>query len=343
MYKDYSLGVLAKQFQSQLTELELNVIKALLDVTRSFFKQSDLFVVTNKDEGKPVIRIGAERKRLKNKTNNRVVLSIGSPKNGNRPILAWGGQGTKKPKVLKSKIYQLDGVEDVFGTMQGIELDKIDKAAIKRYKSFLEVNRQHPLLHRYFEGSSISDLSFEDSPQGNDKDGVHSSSSPEFSTRQLSGEQVIARLDEVSLLQKPLMEYLKNHKALREHVVFKEEPTAVGNMDLFILPIKRTMKSPLAILELKAIKSEDGERGLNQTKIRHSYGQLLDYSVNLKQPVLFEKVERWLVVKHIPLECLNLLEQLTKFDSNFSVWTYNESDEVPLKRQIGKSHSFAFL
>ncbi|QVK23075.1 hypothetical protein KHX94_18565 [Shewanella dokdonensis] len=114
-------------------------------------------------------------------------------------------------------------------------------------------------------------------------------------------------------------------------------------MDLFLSPKPQCEKNPFVVIELKAIKPEASENGGNRTKVRQSYGQLLDYSVNLRTPTDFNNIERWLVIKHIPDDCRNLLEKLTQLDSNFSVWTYNERDKMPLVLKLGRSKSSGLL
>ncbi|MCK7628768.1 hypothetical protein MZ018_14380 [Shewanella sp. JNE10-2] len=331
---------LANEFQLSLTHVELRIIKSLLDVTRRFFKHADLFVVDNQMGGKPVLRCGVEdQKTGKNRLKNKVVLSVGSPKNGKRPMVTWGGQGTRKSKVEKSEIYQLDGIEDVFGTMKGIALDKIDSKAIDRYRSFLKAHKHSKLIIERFSGSCITRLTFDD--EALDTEGHnHGGSSRRSVLRKISGDDVVAWLDEQSLIQEPLIAYLKNHKYLRECIIDDQCPSNVGPMDIVIKSFSK--ESTLAILELKSIRV-DNEKSANQTRVRHAYGQLLDYSVNQQDNFPLERIERWLVVNHIPKKSIKLLTELAKVDSRFSVWTYNEQDDVPLVLRIGKSDSFAFL
>ncbi|MCH1921635.1 hypothetical protein L9G15_19690 [Shewanella sp. A3A] len=326
---------LAREFQSSINHVELRIIKSLLDVTRKFFKDADLFVVDNKTGLKPVLRFGAEKR-----PKNRVVLSIGSPKNGKRPMVSWGGQGFTNSKAERSEIYQLDGISSVFGSMT-IELNKIDSKAMKRYESFLRAHKHDELFSDRFSGSCITRLTFNDDML--DTDGHEQGGASRRSIlRKLSGDLVRAWLDEESLIQKPLFEYLKKHKDLRECDIDDQWPTNVGPMDIAIKSQSPTGKNTLAILELKSIRVEDKDSD-NQTRVRHAYGQLFDYAVNQEDNFPLERIERWLVVNDIPEKSFKLLNELAKFDPHFSVWTFKGGDDPHLVLEIGKSESFEFL
>lgn len=346
MIKGSKSEKLARLYESRLDDGELEIVRALLIATRSVFPKADLFVVENGKNKPLVLRFGA-----KGDGSNSVVLSVSSPKyNGKvRPIVSWGGQGTTTPKAKNSKIHKLRGIKKVFGTKgtKGITLADINSDAIERYVEFLK-RHDGQFLQNCFDGASVCLLSFSDSlgvrdvGTGETKSGSDDSSvTAKTSTRRPSGEEIEAWLEEKSELQEPLTNYLKN--VLSSYNVSKEKKSKVGSMDLFLSPKVQTETSPVAVLELKAIKSESCENGANRTKVRHSYGQLLDYSVNLLTSTPFDCVERWLVIKSIPDDCINLLEKLTQLDSNFSVWTYNEKDEVPLVLKMGRSKSFMFL
>ncbi|MEN3158870.1 hypothetical protein ABC502_10850 [Alkalimonas sp. NCh-2] len=327
----HSSKELAEQFESMAEESELLVIKSLLEATRAVFHQCDLFVVTNSKKMKPVIRIGSKRSHLDNEVKNRVVLSIGSPRNGKGPVVSWGGQGTKKEKALKSKIHKLDGVENVFGTVKGIELGDIDSSAIERYFEFLQRHEGSTLLQRYFDGNSICDLSFMRLPEGN------AASSPKSVVRKPNEGEIEAWLNEVTILQEPLVKYLKQQHAIDEYEVSSEQKSDIGRIDIMLCPKNNNSDLPLAILELKFLGNSESN-SIDRTKIRLAYGQLLDYSIQQAKQCSFSFIERWLVINHVPSDYKIFLEKLTELDSKFSVWTFNEEDKVPLKKQIGESY-----
>lgn len=343
MDKGFDSTNLVTQYESKLEKSEIEVLKALLSATRSVFPKADIFVVKNSENGNPVLRFGALGKK-----KNRVVLSVSSPKTQGkkRPVVSWGGQGTTTPKAKSSRIHKLRGIKKVFGTKgtQGITLADIDSDAIERYVAFLK-RHDDQFLQKCFDGSSICVLPFSDSLEVNElgaaKIRADDSSTATTSKRSLSGGEVEAWLEEKSELQAPLMNYLEN--ILSSYDVSKEEKTNVGSMDLFLSPKPQSEKSPFVVIELKAIKLEASENGGNRTKVRQSYGQLLDYSVNLRTPTEFNNIERWLVIKHIPDDCRNVLEKLTQLDSNFSVWTYNEEEKTPLVLKMGCSRSSGLL
>ena len=343
MIKGSKSEKLARLYESRLDDGELEIVRALLISTRSVFPKADLFVVENGKNKPPVLRFGAL-----GDGSNSVVLSISSPKYKGkvRPIVSWGGQGTTTPKAKNSRIHKLRGIKKVFGTKgtKGITLADIDSDAIERYVAFLK-RYDDQLLQKCFDGSSICVLPFSDSLEVNEfgaaKTRTDDSSTATTSKRSLSGGEVEAWLEEKSELQTPLMNYLDN--ILSSYDVSKEEKTNVGSMDLFLSPKPQSEKSPFVVIELKAIKLEASENGGNRTKVRQSYGQLLDYSVNLRTPTEFNNIERWLVIKHIPDDCRNVLEKLTQLDSNFSVWTYNEEEKTPLVLKMGCSRSSGLL
>ncbi|MFB2727409.1 hypothetical protein ACE02H_08060 [Shewanella mangrovisoli] len=343
MDKGFDSTNLVTQYESKLEKSEIEVLKALLSATRSVFPKADIFVVKNSENGNPVLRFGALGKK-----KNRVVLSVSSPKTQGkkRPVVSWGGQGTTTPKAKNSRIHKLRGIKKVFGTKgtKGITLTDIDSDAIERYVEFLK-RHDGQFLQNCFDGASVCLLSFSDSlgvsdvGTGETKSG--SSATAKTSIRRLSGEEIEAWLEEKSELQEPLTNYLEN--VLSSYNVSKEKGTKVGTMDLFLSPKPQNEKSPFVVIELKAIKLEASENGGNRTKVRQSYGQLLDYSVNLRTPTEFKNIERWLVIKHIPDDCRNVLEKLTQLDSNFSVWTYNEEEKTPLVLKMGCSRSSSLL
>lgn len=322
---------LAEQFVSILDQSELSVIKSLLEVTRAIFPNCDLFVIKNSEKGKPVIRIGATRRLLDKKPNNRVVLSIGSPKNGNRPVVSWGGQGTKKAKALKSKLHQLKGVKKVFGTVKGIELGDIDSATIQRYSEFLHQHKNSSLLQRSFGGNSICVFSFDSLPEGN------TTSSPKSVVRKPSEGEIEAWLNEVTIMQEPLVKYLKQQHDIDEYKVSSQNKSDIGRIDILICPKRNKSHLPQAILELKFLSNGESN-SLDRNKIRLAYGQLLDYSIQQAKQCSYSFIERWLVINHVPSDYRIFLEKLIELDPKFSVWTFNEEEKVPLKRQIGESH-----
>lgn len=343
MIKGSKSEKLARLYESRLDDGELEIVRALLIATRSVFPKADLFVVENGKNKPPVLRFGA-----RGDGRNSVVLSVSSPKyNGKlRPIVSWGGQGTTTPKAKNSRIHKLRGIKKVFGTKgtKGITLTDIDSDAIERYVEFLK-RHDGQFLQNCFDGASVCLLSFSDSlgvsDVGTGETKSESSATAKTSIRRLSGEEIEAWLEEKSELQEPLTNYLEN--VLSNYNVSKEKETNVGSMDLFLSPKPQNEKSPFVVIELKAIKLEASENGGNRTKVRQSYGQLLDYSVNLRTPTEFKNIERWLVIKHIPDDCRNVLEKLTQLDSNFSVWTYNEEEKTPLVLKMGCSRSSSLL
>lgn len=329
-----SPNYLAEQAKSMLSEFELSVVQSLLEITRSVFPNSDLFVVKNSEKGKPVIRIGANFRKFDDKSKNRVVLSVGPPKNGKGPTLSWGGQGTNRSEALESKIYKLKGVKKVFGTMKGIELGKINSVTKKRYLEFLQKHKNEPLLLQSFNGNSICEISFESLSQKS------ISSTPKSVIRKPTELEIEAWLNEITIIQKPLVSYLKKSEILHGYQVKDEEPLDIGRIDIFLCPNKKSTKLPQVLMELKFLGNGE-PNSVNRSKIRLAFGQLLDYSVHLAKQYSNNTLERWLIVNSIPSEYLDFLKKLAEIDPKFSVWTFNTQEKVPLTKHIGKS-AFVF-
>lgn len=324
---------LAEEAASMLFESELSIMYTIVETTRVIFPNADLFVIKNHDKGRLVIRVGANLERKNKKSNNKVILSIGLPRNGKRPILSWGGQGTSSPKALASKIYQLKGIKKVFGTLKGVELGEIDSEALERYLEFLNKHRNNDLLLRGFNGNSISDLSFNKAVL---LDSLPKQK-PKSVLRKPSPDEIEAWLDEMTKIQKPLLDYLNKQKFSKSYQIVEEAQLDIGRIDIMLRPNIKSSELPQVIIELKFLEGKES-KSVNRSKIRLAFGQLLDYSFNIEKKLSESRIERWLVINHLPEECKELFENLVKVDPEFSIWTFNENDENPFIKQIGESY-----
>lgn len=211
MDKEMDLKLLAALYESKLDSIEKDTIKALLNATWSVFPKADIFVVKNSENRNPVLRFGSMGDK-----QNRVALSVNSPENHGkkRPIVYWGGQGTTGSKVKNSKIHKLKGIKKVFGTKgtNGIALADIDSDAIERFVEFLKRHSDY-FSTKCFDGCSSCYLSFgdlHDSLHADAKVEADAAQAAKFASRRLSGEEIVAWLEEKSELQEPLTNYLKN-------------------------------------------------------------------------------------------------------------------------------------